>query len=178
MRINRYIITVLLILSIMMMSLLAGCGSKSTVSSTPARKYDIVKVMTITDLQGAKWKTYQLRLTLDAGATFTIDLNLANGDKIDCYYITENPATGGSVNFQIKAGDTVVYPPSTAVSATPGNTSDSFIVTATQTNGSSYRLIYRNTMPDKNSKETIYTEIKYPANGAGDDSIFIPLETN
>lgn len=182
MRKNRYIIAALLIISIITMSLLAGCTNKSTVSSTPTRKYSIVKVMNITDLQGVKWQTYQLRLTLQGGATFTLDLNLANADKVDCYYLTEKPAAGGSVQFQVKAGTEVVYPAGTsssaAASGAAGNTSDRFSITATQSHGSSYRLIYHNNQADINSNETIYTEITYPANVSGDDSIFIPLETN
>jgi hypothetical protein len=161
----------------MMISVLAGCGSKTTASATPTRKYDIVKTINVTDSQNAKWKIYQIRLTLDGGATFTVDLNLANGDKMECYYITEQPATGANVSFQVKAGTSVVYP-ATTVSGTSGNTSDRLSVTASQTNGSSYRLVFHNNMPEINSKETIYTEIQYPANASGDDSIFIPLETN
>ena len=182
MRKSRYIITALLIISIITTSLLAGCAGKSTVTSAPTRKYDIVKVMNIVDLQGKKWKTYQLRLTLDGGATFTIDLNLANGDKLDCYYTTEKPTSGGSVGFQVKAGTVVIYPPgstgSTAATGVVGNTSDRLSITATQAYGTSYRLVFRNNLADINSKETIYTEITYPANASGDDSIFIPLETN
>jgi len=179
---SRYIITALLIVSTTITSLLAGCTAKTAVSTTPTRKYDIVKVMNIVDLQGAKWQTYQLRLTLEGGATFTIDLNLANGDKLDCLYTTEKPTSGGSVNFQVKAGTMVVYPSgttdSTAASGALGNTSDRLSITATKSNGSSYRLIFHNNLADKNSKETIYTAITYPGNDSGGDSIFIPLETN
>jgi hypothetical protein len=175
---SKYIITAILLISITASTLLVGCAAQKTTSSAPTRKYEIVKVMDITDLQGVKFKAYQLRLTLDGGATFTVDLNLANGDRVDCYYITEKPISNGSVGFQVKAGTSVVYPLSATVPTTAGNTSDNFFITATQDHGSSYRFIFHNNLPDKNSKETIYTEIKYPANAAGDDSIFIPLETN
>lgn len=182
MKINRYIFTALLIISIIAASLLTGCAGKSTTPATPARTYDIVKVINVVDLQGVKWQTYQLRLTLEGGATFTIDLNLVNGDKVDCLYTTEKPTSGGSVNFQVKAGAVVIYPPgtsgSTAATGALGNTSDRFSFTATQANGTSYRLVFHNNLADINSKETIYTEITFPANNSGEDSIFIPLETN
>jgi hypothetical protein len=166
-----------------MISMLVGCVGKSGVTSTPTRKYEIVKVMNIVDLQGAKWKTYQLRLTLEGGATFTIDLNLAIGDKVDCLYTTEKPSSGGSVNFQVKAGTALVYPAGATGSITTGsgalgNTSDRLAITASQANGTSYRFIFHNNLADKNSKEVIYTEITYPGNDSGEDSIFIPLETN
>ena len=180
---NRYIFTALMIISIITTSLLAGCAGKATTQSTPTRKYDIVKVMNIVDSQGAKWKVYQLRLTLEGGATFTIDLNLNDGDAVKCLYTTEKPTSGGSVNFQVKAGTAIIYPSGTTGSATAaagavGDTSDLLSFTATQASGTSYRLIFHNNLSDKNSKETIYTEITYPANDSGEDSIFIPLETN
>ncbi len=180
---SRYILTVLMILSILTTSLLAGCVGKSGVTSTPTRKYDIVKVTDIVDSQGAKWKIYQLRLTLEGGATFTIDLNLTNNDNVECWYTTEKPTSGGSVNFQVKAGAAVIYPSgttsSTAGNSTAlGNTSDRLSFAATQANGTSYRLIFHDNLADINSKETIFTEITYPNNNSGEDSIFIPLETN
>ena len=178
MRKSRYIITALLILSILMTSMLFGCAGKSSSSTTPTRTYSIVKITHITDLQGVKWENYQIRLTLEGGATFTIDLNLTAGNKVDCWYTTEKPTSGGSVNFQVEAGTSVIYPASTNGSAAAGNTSDRLSFTATQADGTSYRLVFHNNLADINSKETIYTEITYPANDSGEDSIFIPLETN
>jgi len=165
------------------MSMLLGCVGKTGVTSTPTRKYEIVKVTDIVDSQGAKWKIYQLRLTLEGGATFTIDLNLTNSDKVDCWYNTEKPTSGGSVNFQVKAGTAVIYPSGTpgataGNSAALGNTSDRLSFTATQANGTSYRLVFHNNLADINSKESIFTEITYPNNNQGEDSIFIPIETN
>ena len=178
---KRHIFTILLIISLLTTLLITGCTGKTATQSTPARTYDIVKVINTVDLQGAKWKTYQLRLTLEGGATFTVDLNLANGNKVDCLYTTEKPASGGSVQFQVKAGTTIIYPPvtaSTTVASAPGNTSDRLSFTATQIYGSSYRLVFHSNLVDKNAKETIYAEITFPGNDTGEDSIFIPIETN
>jgi hypothetical protein len=157
---------------------MAGCAKKST-TSAPARKYDIVKVTDITDSKGNKWKIYQLRLTLDGGAVFTVDLNLKDTDKVDLWYTTEEPTSGGAVDFKVKAGDTVLYAATAATgTASVGNTTDRLSFVASQSNASSYRLVFRNNLADINSQETIFTEITYPANSSGDDSIFIPLETN
>jgi hypothetical protein len=176
---NKYIFTVLLLITIITTSFLAGCTRKTTVSPTPTRKYDIVMAKTIIDSKGAKWKIYQLRLTLEGGATFTVDLNLADGDKVDCWYDTEQPSSGGSVDFKVRAGTTVIYSSVAASTAAVGNTSDRLpTFTAAQTNGTSYRLVFHNNLSDINSKETIFTEIMYPGKDSGDDSIFIPLETN
>jgi hypothetical protein len=159
------------------MSLLAGCIGKKTTSSTPARKYTIVKQTDITDSKGAKWKIYQLELTLDAGAVFTIDLNLADGDKVDCWYATEKPASGGVVDFKVDAGNSVIYS-STAAGAAVISNSDVLNFSAATSNGTSYRLVFHDTMPAGSAQETIFTELRYPAKSNGDDAIFIPLETN
>jgi len=172
---NKFIITAFLIISILTTSLLAGCIGKSVTTSAPARKYTIVQGNEIIDSQGVKWQIYQLRLTLDGGATFTIDLNLANSDKVDTWYTTEKPTSGGSVNFQVKAGTDVIYTAAGASATATGNTSDRLSFTAATANGTSYRLIFHNNLADKNSKETIFTEIIYPAKDPSEDSIFIPL---
>ena len=175
---TRYIILALLIISMSAASLITGCTGKSSGTTTLARKYQIVKVTDIVDSKNAKWKIYQLRLTLDGGATFTIDLNLADTNKVDFWYTTEKPTTGGSVDFKVKAGTEVIYQSSITGAAGLGSTSDLQSFTASKTSGTSYRLVFHNNLTDKNSKETIFTEIRYPATDSGEDSIFIPLETN
>ncbi len=178
MKINKFIISSILILSLLAATLLVGCAGQTTTSTTPTRVYSIVKVSEITDLQGVKWENYQIRLTLQGGGTFPIDLNLAAGNVVSCWYTTEKPASGGSVNFQIEAGTALIYPITATGSGAVGNTSDKLTFTATQANGTSYRLVFHNNLSDINSKEVIYTEINYPANASGEDSIFIPLQTN
>jgi basic membrane lipoprotein Med (substrate-binding protein (PBP1-ABC) superfamily) len=175
---SKYFITAILLISITATTLLVGCAGQKTTSTVPSRVYSIVKVTEITDLQGVKWENYQLRLTLEGGATFPIDLNLANGNVVSCWYTTEKPASGGSVNFQVEAGTSVIYPTGTTGTGAVGNTSDKLTFTATTANGTSYRLVFHNNLTDISSKETIYTEINYPANASGEDSIFIPLQTN
>jgi hypothetical protein len=108
-----------------------------------------------------------------------VDLNLADGDKVDCWYDTEQPTSGGSVDFKVRAGTSIIYTSVAASTAAVGNTSDRLpTFTAAQANGTSYRLVFHNNLSDINSKETIFTEIMYPGKDSGDDSIFIPLETN
>ena len=178
MRKNRYFIRIILLFSLLAALLLAGCAQQTTIT-TPTRSYSLVKTSDIVDLQGVKWKYYQLRLTLQGGGTFTVDLNLTAGDEVDGYYVTEQPDSGGSVRFQVEAGASVIYPKAVTTNvANPGNTSDRFSFVTNQANGTSYRLIVHNNLADINSNETIYTEISYPANTSGEDSIFIPIETN
>jgi uncharacterized protein YceK len=175
---SRYIFTALMIISIIATLLLAGCASKSNSTSTPARKYDIVKVIDLVDSKGANWKVYQLRLDLEGGASFTIDLNLSDGDKVDCYYKLEKPTTGGNIDFKVKAGTAIIYNSAAVPATAVANTSDRLTFSAAPAQGTSYRLIFKNNLVDKTSKQTIFTEIIYPAKISGEDSIFIPLETN
>jgi len=177
-KINKVIISSILIVSLLAVTLLVGCTGQTSTSTTPTRVYSIVKVSEITDLQGVKWENYQIRLTLQGGGTFPIDLNLAAGNVVSCWYTTEKPASGGSVNFQIEAGTSLIYPITATGSGAVGNTSDKLTFTASQANGTSYRLVFHNNLSDINSKEVIYTELNYPANASGEDSIFIPLQTN
>ena len=88
MRKIRYIIRTLLLISLLSTLLVASCV-KSTTVMTPTRSYSIIKTADVTDLQGVKWGYYQLRLTLQGGGTFTVDLNLPSGAEVDCFYVTE-----------------------------------------------------------------------------------------
>ena len=156
MRKNRHVIRILLLISLLATLLLASCVGQTT-NTTPKRSYSIVKTADIVDFA----------------------LNLSAGDEVTCYYITEQPESGGSIGFQVEAGTSVIYPLGVRTNAAdPGNTSDRFSFTAKQVDGTSYRLIFHNNLPDINSKEIIYTEINFPANASGEDSILVPLETN
>ena len=163
------------VVMVLAMLLIVGCSGGSETAATPARTYEIVK-MTKVNSQNTEWQVCQLRLEIEGGGIFTIDLNLADGDKVDCWYKTEKPTTGGSVGFQVKAGVAVIYN-TVATSATAGITSDRLSFTASQSTGTSYRLIFENKLADKNSKETIFAEIIYPVKDSSADVIFIPLET-
>jgi hypothetical protein len=171
------VITLLLISLIVPLSFV-GCIGQTTTVTTPTRSYSVVKATDVTDLEGTKWQIYQLSMVLQGGGTFTIDMNLMPNAKVSCWYNTEQPTSGGSVSFHIEAGDSIIYPLGTPSSADPGDTSDNLTFTASQADGSSYRLIFHNNLPDINANETIYTEISCPANPSGEDSIFVPLETN
>jgi len=104
----------------------------------------------IIDSKGAKWKIYQLRLTLDGGATFTVDLNLADGDKVDCWYNTENrrqaevlilksePEIILFIHRRQRLRPRVVILPDRLPT-----------FSAAQANGTSYRLVFHNNLADK-----------------------------
>ena len=169
---------ILLLTSAIVSLLLISCVGQTTTVTTPTRSYSVVKTAGVTDSEGTKWQIYQLSMVLQGGGNLTIDMNLTPGDEVSCWYNTEQPASGGSVNFKIEAGNSLIYPLVPTSSADPGDTSDNFTFTASQADGSSYRLIFHNNLPDLNANETIYTEISCPANPSAEDTIFVPLQTN
>lgn len=166
-------ITILTIL-VLLMLVTVGCGGSSSTTVVPEREFEIVKVGKVNSIDG-QWQIYQLSLKIEGGGTFTVNLNLSNGDKVDCYYEVEKPAEGGSIKCQVKAGDSIIYS-SPSGTAEAGNTSDRFTFTASSAYGTSYRIVFWNTLPDIKSKQTIFTEIIYPVKPSGEDSIFIPLD--
>lgn len=168
---NKFLIVIVLVLA---MLFTIGCGGNSDATAVPEREYEIVKVSRIKS-KDAQWEIYQLKLVIEGGGKFTIDLNLNDGDKVDCWYNVEKPGTGGSVDFQVKGGSAVIYT-STSGSTATAITSDRLSFTASQAYGTSYRLIFKNNLPDIKSKETISVEIVYPAKTSDEDSIFIPLD--
>src|SRR5208283_4635065 len=151
---NRCMVITLLLISLIVPLSFVGCMGQTTTVTTSTRSYSIVKTTDITDLEGTKWQICQLTLVLQGGGTFTVDLNLTVNDKVNCWYNTEQPASGGNVGFQVEAGTTVIYPSGTTNSADPGNTSDNLSFNVTQADGTSYRLIFHNNVPDINSSET------------------------
>jgi hypothetical protein len=165
-----FIVTIL----VLGMLFTVGCGGSSETTAVPGREYEIAKVAKVNSVDG-QWQIYQLNLKIEGGGKFTVDLNLAAGDRVDCYFKVEKPSEGGSMSCQVKAGDSVIYTSPGGVTG-EGNTSDRFSFTASPANGTSYRIIFQNTQPDIKSKQTIFTEIIYPVKSSGEDSIFIPLD--
>jgi hypothetical protein len=170
---NKIAIVIVLVL-VMLFAL--GCSGNASATTTPERSYEIVKVTKVKS-KDAQWEIYHLHLVVEGGGKFTIDLNLNDGDKVDWWYNVEKPSTGGNIDFQIKAGANVIYT-STSGTTTTTNTSDRYWFTASQADGTSYRLIFQNTLPDRKSKETIFIELIYPSKTSGEDSIFIPIDAN
>lgn len=167
-------IAIVIVLALVMLFTI-GCSGKSSETSIPEREYEIVKVIKV-DSADAEWQIYQLRLKIEGGGKFTVDLNLVDGAVVEGYYKLEKPTEGGSIGFQVKAGPSVIYTSGVGGATSEGTTSDKFSFTASSANGTSYRLIFQNNLPDIKSKETIYTEISYQLKTSGEDSIFIPLD--
>jgi len=146
---------------VLALALLAGCSSTS--KSTNLGKYEILRKAVL----GGKWQMYQIRITLDSGSDFDIDLlNLANNDKVDGYFYPEN-GSGGTL--EITAGTNVLYKTEVAVAA--GTISDRFSFTASQPVGTAYVLKLHNGGTEKSV--AVFLELIYPNTG----SIRGPIDT-
>ncbi len=136
---------------------LTGCSAVSRItglfsSSGP----EIVKKADL----GTKWTMRQISLELGAGSQVPVLMKLADGDKVDGFFYLEK---GNNVDFQV-TGNSLIYKPSQDASGR-GITSDRFSFTASQAQGTTYTLMFRNTSYS-NDKGTVFLEIIYPVTGS------------
>ena len=154
------------LVAMVMISILAftGCSSLSGGTAKPSPK-----ILRQTLLAG-QYKMYQIEVTLKAGAELPLIIELQSGDKADGYFYVEKGTS--SVAFEI-SGTSLIY--QSDLTNIPDNqtASDRFSFTASQSQGSFYKMTISNTADsEKNTSATVFLEIIYP----GDELIATPLE--
>ncbi len=147
---------------------LLGCSTISGLTYSPGPVQP--KIVRSTQI-GSKWEMRHISLEVGQGEELPILLKLADGDKVDGYFYLEK---GSNIDFQIMANSMVYKPSNPNPGSTKGMTSDRFSFTATQAQGISYSLTFRNPVSaaEKESKVTIFLEVIYPSTG----SIFTRLD--
>ena len=140
------------LVALLMLTVFAGCSGNS--ESAHVGKHEILREAVL----GHNWQMYQVRLKLEPGSYFDIDLrDMAPGDKVDGYFFLE---TGSTVNVEITSGANVIYR-FDSVNVIAGDTvSDRFSFVNNQPLGTAHVLKFTNIGTEKNI--SVFLEIIYP----------------
>lgn len=152
------------VLAIILLTLLlpfSGCNeisqlTQGSATSSSQANLDIVKSVQL----GASWQMKQISFKVDAAQEVAILLKLADGDKVDGFFHLE---TGDTTDFRI-TGKSQVFRSAEA---------NRFSFTASQAQGDTYTLLFRNTAEEDESKKsiTVFLEVIYPLKG----EIYVPV---
>jgi hypothetical protein len=141
--------------------LLLGCDEISDLTqgastSTSQSNLNIEKSVEL----GSTWQMKQIDFKVGAGKELAILLKLADGDKVDGFFYLEK---GDTVDFRI-TGKTQIY---------RSDAADRFSFTASQNQGDTYNLIFRNTADEDETQKsiTVSLEVIYPLKG----EIYVPV---
>ena len=144
---------------------ICGCSQISELTQGSSSKSpDIVRGAEL----GGEWRMDQLIVNLEADDESLILLRLDYGDKVDGYFYVEK---GNDINFQI-TGNSLIYEANTEDKDSSKVDSDRFSFRASQEQGNTYTLTFRNPAESGQTKATIFLEVIYPAGG----SLFMPIE--
>jgi len=142
-----------------------GCSQISDLTQVSSPKSpDIIRGAEL----GGEWRMDQLIVNVEADDESLILLRLDYGDKVDGYFYVEK---GSDINFQI-TGNSLIYEASTEDEDSSEVTSDRFSFRASQEQGNTYTLTFRNPSESGQTKATIFLEVIYPVGG----SLFMPIE--
>jgi hypothetical protein len=148
------LLALILVTSILVLGTLAGCSSSK--NTTPTGKYEILRRAIL----GNTWQMYQIRVVLESGSDFDIDLlGLMGTDKVDGYFY---PEKGIGATVTIMSGATVIYKADSSSVALGGTLSDRFSFPADQPSGTAYVLQFHNGGTDT---VNIFVELIYPKTG-------------
>ncbi len=110
---------------------------------------------------GSTWQMKQIDFKVGAGQEVAILLKLADGGKVDGFFYLEK---GDTVDFRI-TGKTQIF---------HSNVADRFSFAASQSQGDTYNLLFRNTADEDETQKsiTVSLEVIYPLKG----EIYVPVE--
>jgi len=139
----------------------SGCKEISELTqevstSSSQANLDIVKSVEL----GSSWQMKQISFRVGAAQEVAILLKLADGDKVDGFFYLEK---GDTADFRI-TGKSQLF---------RSNEANRFSFTASQAQGDTYTLLFRNTAEEDESKKsiTVFLEVIYPLKG----EIYVPV---
>ena len=148
---------ILVIILVLLVPASVGCSGSSNKNSTPTGKYEILRKAIL----GNTWQMYQIRITLESGSDFDIDLlDLGGTDKVDGYFY---PEKGVGASLEISAGTNILYKADTTTVALGGTLSDRFSFQANLPTGTAYVVAFHNGGTDT---VNIFLELIYPKTGS------------
>ncbi|MFC1952353.1 hypothetical protein ACFLV8_01770 [Chloroflexota bacterium] len=149
-----------------------GCSELSDLSQTLKDKPSDASFEILREAElESKWKVTQMRIEIGASDEFSILSKLTDGDKVEGYFYLEE---GDDVDFRIE-GSSLIYQSGVEDNEVIGATSsDRFSFDATQTQGTTYTLTFRNpaNSSEGKSKIALFIEIIYPVTSY----TFLPIE--
>jgi hypothetical protein len=140
---------------------LSGCEEISDLTqsaSTSASQSDLEIEKSVK--LGSTWQMKQIDFKVEAGQEVAILLKLPEGGKVDGFFYMEK---GDTVDFRI-TGKSQFY---------RSNVADRFSFTASQSEGDTYNLLFRNTADEDETQKsiTVSLEVIYPLKG----EIYVPV---
>jgi hypothetical protein len=151
---------VVVILSILVLAVTAGCNSKpsSNVPPSPTANLSMLRKANL----ASKWQMNQIQVDVDSAGDLPLLVKVNQGDKVDGYFYIQS---GDSIAFSI-SGNSTVY--QSGPDASGKITSDRFSFTSTTDQGNTYSLDFKN---NSGQKVSIFLELIFPNTG----SVFIPI---
>jgi len=151
----------IIIIAIMILSLIPilGCEeiSRLTQDTTQESTSPNLKILKAVEL-GSEWEMKQILFDVGAGDEVAILLKLSDGDEVDGYFYLEK---GEEIDFSITGKTSLLE----------SEVQDRFSFTASQDQGDTYTLAFRNTTDDPKKKASVVLEVIYPVGG----SVYIPV---
>ncbi len=153
------------IVAVMLLTLLfplVGCEEISDLTQevTTSSSQANLKIEKSVEL-GSSWQMKQISFKVGAGQKVEILLRLADGDTVDGFFYLER---GDTVDFRI-TGKAQLYRSAEG---------DRFTFKASQAQGDTYTLLFRNTADEDEGQKsiTVFLEVIYPLQG----EIYVPVE--
>ena len=150
-----------IIIAIMILSLIPilGCEeiSRLTQDTTQESTAPNLKILTAVEL-GSEWEMKRITFDVGANGEVAILLKLSDGDEVDGYFYLEK---GEEIDFSITGKTSLLE----------SEVQDRFSFTASQDQGDTYTLAFRNTTDDPKKKASVVLEVIYPVGG----SVYIPV---
>jgi len=151
-----------IIIAIVILSLIPilGCEEISRLTQEPTETSSPtnLKILKAVEL-GSEWEMKQIIFDVGAGDEVAILLKLSDGDEVDGYFYLEK---GEVIDFRI-TGKTLLF---------ESEVQDRFSFIASQDQGDTYTLAFRNTADDdQKEKITVFLEVIYPVGG----SVYVPV---